>query len=128
MSYGFFKVLNEEFDQVEKRVRTSLIENGFGIVTEIDVSQIFKNKLDVEFKPYKILGACNPHFAHQAISQEPDIGLLLPGNVIIEDNLDGTIKVGAIDAEKMLSLTSKTDLIEFAREVNDLSKKSLENL
>ncbi|MFQ6609673.1 MAG: DUF302 domain-containing protein [Fidelibacterota bacterium] len=128
MSYGFFKVLNEDFDKVEEQVRTSLIKNGFGVVTEIDVSQTFKNKLNIDFKPYKILGACNPHYAHQALLKESNIGLLLPCNVIIEDNLDGTVKVGAIDAEKMLGITGQTDLSEFAKEVNDLLINSLENL
>ncbi|NQU68811.1 MAG: DUF302 domain-containing protein [Candidatus Marinimicrobia bacterium] len=128
MSYGYFRILKDDFNQIDQRIRETLVENGFGVVTEIDVRQTMKNKLDVEFKPYKILGACNPQFAHQALTLEPDIGLLLPCNVIIEDNQDGTVRVGAIDAEKMLDITGREDLIGFAKEVNILLKKSIDTI
>ncbi len=128
MSYGYFRILKDDFNQIDQRIRETLAENGFGVITEIDVRQTMKNKLDVEFKPYKILGACNPQFAHQALTLEPDIGLLLPCNVIIEDNQDGTVRVGAIDAEKMLDITGREDLIGFAREVNILLKKSIDTI
>lgn len=126
MSYGYFKNIKSDFNTVDKKIRQTLADNDFGVITEIDVKSTLKTKLNAEFRPYKIIGACNPAIAHKALSEEPDVGLLLPCNVIVTDNLDGTIRVGAIDAEKMLSITDRNDLQGLADEVNSLLKNAID--
>ncbi len=128
MSYGYFRTLKMDFDTANEKIREALAENGFGVITEIDVKETVKKKLDVEFRPYLILGACNPNFAHQALLTEPDVGLLLPCNLILEDNQDGTVRIGAIDANQMLSVTGREDLKEMAGEVNNLLRKAVDSL
>jgi uncharacterized protein (DUF302 family) len=128
MSYGYFKNISADFKTVDEKIRQTLAENGFGVITEIDVKSTFKTKLDVDFRPYTIIGACNPAIAHKALSEEPDVGLLLPCNVVVIDNLDGTIKVGAIDAKKMLSLSGRDDLHVLADKVNSLLKNAIDSV
>jgi len=128
MSYGYFRIIKGEFDAVENRIREKLSENGFGVITEIDVRQTIKNKLDIDIKPYKILGACNPSYAHRALTDEPDIGLLLPCNIIIEDDQKGSIRVGAIDVEKMMNIVENNALREFAGDINELLRKSIDSI
>ncbi len=128
MSYGYFRIIKGEFDAVENRIREELSENGFGVITEIDVRQTIKNKLDIDIKPYKILGACNPSYAHRALTDEPDIGLLLPCNIIIEDDQKGSIRVGAIDVEKMMNIVENNALREFAGDINELLRKSIDSI
>ena len=126
MSYGYFKNTSADFDTVDEKIRQTLADNGFGVITEIDVKSTFKTKLDADFQPYKIIGACNPAIAYKALSEEPDVGLLLPCNVVVIDNLDGTIRVGAIDAEKMLTISGRDDLKMLADKVNSLLKIAID--
>jgi len=128
MSYEYFRTLNMDFNEANDKIRKALAEQGIGIITEIDVKETVKKKLDVDFRPYLILGACNPTFAHQVLLQEPDVGLLLPCNLILEDNQDGTVRLGAIDAKQMLSVTGRDDLAEMAEEVNARLKKAVDSL
>jgi len=106
------------YDDTVAATRAALMEQGFGVLTEIDVRATFKKKLDVEFRPYVILGACNPPLAHRALSAEPAIGLLLPCNVIVYagDNA-GTSVVAVLDPEAQLGLTGRDDLNPLASEV-----------
>lgn len=120
MNYGYSRIIPLGMDETEKKVRESLQLKGFGILTEIDVKSTLKVKLDIDFRPYKILGACNPNIAHQALSEEPGIGLLLPCNVVIWDNEDGTVTLSAIDAKQMLSVTGRSDLEPLSIQVNQL--------
>jgi uncharacterized protein (DUF302 family) len=116
-SYGFGAVLNLPYDQTIERTRDALKEQGFGVLTEIDVKATMKAKLDAEFRPYVILGACNPPLAHRALSADLGIGLLLPCNVIVYDNLDGTSTVEAMDPQAALGLVGDNPAIaEVARE------------
>ncbi|MBL3591198.1 MAG: DUF302 domain-containing protein [gamma proteobacterium endosymbiont of Lamellibrachia anaximandri] len=115
--YSFATRLQGEMDQIEQQVIAALKEEGFGILTEIDVQATLKKKLGLEKRPYKILGACNPTLANQAIDAEPDIGLLLPCNVVIREEEDGTIVVAFMDPEAVLNLVDRDDVADLAKEV-----------
>jgi uncharacterized protein (DUF302 family) len=116
-TYGFGTVVNLPYDQAIERTRAALKDQGFGVLTEIDVKATMKAKLDADFRPYVILGACNPPLAHRALSADLGIGLLLPCNVIVYDNLDGTSTVEALDPQAALALVGDNPAIaEVARE------------
>ena len=118
LTYGFKKNIPLSVEEAELRVREELQKEGFGVLTEIDVRATLKKKLDVDFKPYRILGACNPPLAHKALSAEADIGLLLPCNVIVyEGEEKGTSVVAVINPQMQLGITGKDDLVPFAEEV-----------
>ena len=110
MQYYFNKVISEKnFDQAIEQVTANLKEQGFGVLTEIDVSATLKKKIDVDFKPYRILGACHPHYAHQALMKEDKIGVFLPCNVIVEQHKNGDIEVSAVDPiASMMSVENET--------------------
>ena len=97
MIYYFAKTIEATFDEAIERVTALLMENGFGVLTEIDVKATLKKKLDVDFQPYTILGACNPSFAHKALQAENKIGAMLPCNVVVQDIGEGRIEVAAVD-------------------------------
>lgn len=99
MNYGMGKVVSYSFDEARERVEKELEKDGFGILTEIDVKATMKKKLDVDFKRYNILGACNPPFAYQALQNEEELGLLMPCNVIVYENDKGETVVSAINIE-----------------------------
>ena len=115
--YGFNVKVSGGFDQAVQRVTEELQKEGFGVLTEIDVKATMKKKLDIDRKPYKILGACNPKLAHQALSADPDIGLLLPCNVVVREDDDGSITVGFMDPAAVLGLVEKEGVATLAEEV-----------
>ncbi len=115
--YGFSVKVAGDFDQVVGRVIEELKGEGFGVLTEIDVKATLKAKLDVEKRPYKILGACNPKLANQAIDAEPDIGLLLPCNVLVREDEDGSVIVGFMDPAAVLGLVGRDELKSLGAEV-----------
>lgn len=117
MTYGSTLAVTQGFDAMLERTRTVLKEHGFGVLCEIDVAKTLKEKIGVEMEPYTILGACNPRFAHQALQLEPDLGLLLPCNVVVLQR-NGQVEVKAIDATAMLGVTGNSDLTGIATEVN----------
>ena len=98
-------------DDAEVKVRAALMEEGFGVLTEIDVQKVMKAKLNIDRAGYKILGACNPTFAHEAIAADPDIGLLLPCNVLLREEKNGSITVGFMDPEAVLNLVGNNPVI-----------------
>lgn len=125
MSYYFSKILEqitieEAYIKVEKALKTE----GFGILTEIDVAKTFKKKLDVDFKNYMILGACNPHFAHKAISAEDKIGVFLPCNIVITETANGDVEVAAVDPISSMMSVENAELGPLAMEV----QKKMQNV
>lgn len=129
LTYGFKKTLRLSVDRADERVREELKKEGFGILTEIDVKSTLKEKLDVDFRPYRILGACNPPLAHQALTEERDIGLLLPCNVIVyEGDEAGTAVVSILDPVQQLGVAGRADMGPLAEEVRGRMKRVLEAL
>ena len=126
MDYGYQRNVDIPFDDVESSIREELQEQGFGILTEISVDETLKEKLDQDYRRYKILGACHPPTAFEALSSELEIGLLLPCNVTIWENEDGTVTISAINAEKMLGFTQRDDLEHLSIQVNDWLKAAVD--
>ncbi len=116
--YGIYAETSKSFQETLQATRDALKERGFGILWEIDVKATMKAKIDVDFTDYVILGACNPPIAHQALTAEPNIGLLLPCNCIVRREGDRTI-VGAIEPHELMGLTGRSDLKPFADNVSD---------
>jgi uncharacterized protein (DUF302 family) len=115
--YGFSVQVSCGFDEAVDKVTEALKTEGFGVLTEIDVKATLKKKIDVDRKPYKILGACNPKLANQAINAEPDIGLLLPCNVVVREEDNGAIRVAFMDPNAVLSLVETSGIEQLAGEV-----------
>lgn len=124
MSYYFSTTLKEKkFEQAIEDVTEALKTEGFGVLTKIDIKDTLKNKIDIDFKKYTILGACNPKFAHKALSAEDKIGVFLPCNVIVEEQENGEIEVSAVDPiASMISVKNET-LGELALEVQEKLKR-----
>lgn len=126
--YGLPRELPLSYDDAVARVRDELAQEGFGIITEIDVRATFKTKLDIDFKPYVILGACNPSLAHGALTEEEDIGLLLPCNVVVYATAEGTSRIVALDPVRQLGLSGNAQLTPVAEEVRARLERALERL
>ncbi len=118
------RVTDRSFADAEARVRETLAEQGFGVLTEIDVKATLKKKLDVDFRPYRILGACNPGFAHRALGHSLNVGTLLPCNVVVYEGDDGRTVLEAVDPVSMLP-TGTPELEALAREVRDRLETAL---
>lgn len=118
-AYGFGKTVSMSFDETIARVTAALQAEGFGVLTEIDVAATMKKKLDHDMPPYRILGACNPPFARQAIEAEPTIGLLLPCNVVVRQDAAGTVHVEFMDPDAMRQLSTSAELAKVAAQVRE---------
>lgn len=116
------------FEQAIEETTAALKEEGFGVLTEIDIKSTLKEKLDVDFKKYHILGACNPGYAHQALQAEDHIGLMLPCNVIVQEHENGEVEVSAVDPIASMQAVENDALGEVARNVRDLLKKVIDKL
>jgi uncharacterized protein (DUF302 family) len=127
MSYALSIDLVQPFDEVVPQVKQALADNGFGIITEIDMQKTLKNKIDVEIEPHLILGACNPQFAHRALQIEPSIGLLLPCNVVIRHTGEVTV-VEAINPQTLVALTENPGMAALAHELTAALNAALDQL
>lgn len=128
MAYYFNKIIDTSFEEAINKVTEALKTQGFGILTEIDVAATLKQKLDINFKKYKILGACNPSFAYKALSVEDKIGTMLPCNVIVQELNEGKVEVAAIDPIASMASVHNPALGDIAIEVQDRLKKVIETL
>ncbi|MBS4056038.1 MAG: DUF302 domain-containing protein [Bacteroidetes bacterium] len=128
MNYYTSKTITGEYQAVIDQVTTGLKEIGFGVLTTIDVRKTLKEKIDVDFKPYVILGACNPHFASKALLLEDKLGVLLPCNVLVIDQGDGLIEVAAMDASAMIGALGNEKLTNLALEVSQRMEKMISSL
>jgi uncharacterized protein (DUF302 family) len=128
MSYYFSKTVDLPFDQAVAKTREALSLEGFGVITEIDVRKILKTKIDVDFRPYLILGACNPRLAHEALQIEGKVGTMLPCNVVIQDAGGGRIEVAAIDPVASMQAIDNPELAAKASAVAEKLRAALAHL
>jgi uncharacterized protein (DUF302 family) len=123
--YSFGKTVALPFDSAVARITEELAKVGFGVLTEIDVAATMKKKLGTEMPPYRILGACNPQFASQAIAAEPAIGALLPCNVVVRQDAAGAVQVEVMDPNAVLTLVDKPEVEGLARQVRERLQQAL---
>lgn len=128
MSYYFSKIIESDFESSIEKITGSLKKEGFGILTEIDVRQTFKKKLDVDYPEYRILGACNPPFAYKALQAEDKIGTMLPCNVIVRDIGQGKIEVAAVDPVASMTSAENPQLSDVASEIREKLKRVINSL
>ena len=126
-AYGITRTVAAGYDETIARVRELLREEGFGVLTEIDVKHTLKEKIGKDIDPYVILGACNPKFAAQSLQIEPDIGLLLPCNIIVAQRTNGT-RVGVVNPQSLVQITSNPVLTEIANDVDARLRRVIERL
>lgn len=128
MTYYFSKTLKMPFDKAVQHVTEALAAKGFGVLTTIDVRATMKKKLDAEFRPYMILGACNPQFAHMALQAEDKIGTMLPCNVIVQEAGEGQVEVAAVDPVASMMAIKNPKLESIAGDVRDMLKQVVDGL
>ncbi len=128
MKYSYSKDINVSFDKVEKNVVNALMDVGFGVLTEVNIQGAFKSKLNINYKKYKILGACNPNLAHEALEYDPLIGILMPCNIVIIDNEDGTTKVVFPNAKNLLEITENKKIDTLSEKVDILLESAFKSL
>ncbi|MGM0738690.1 MAG: DUF302 domain-containing protein [Bacteroidota bacterium] len=128
MNYYMSTTFNGTFDDAVNKVTEELKKYGFGVLTEIDVQETLKKKLDVDFKKYKILGACNPANAHKALLAEDKIGTMLPCNVIVEEHEDGVVEVSAVDPMASMQAVENDELEPIAKFIRDQLEKVIRDL
>ena len=128
MNYGYQKKTSKSFYKVDKEIREALFKVGFGIISEIDIKKTFKEKLNINYNKYQILGACNPHMANEALKIQPEVGMLMPCNIIFWENEDKTVTLSGVDAEKQLNSTNDNKLIKIGQDVNELIKIAIDSI
>lgn len=128
MSYYFARTIEASFDDVVSRTREALMAEGFGVITEIDVQKTLKTKINVDFRPYLILGACNPTMAYQALQLEDNVGAMLPCNVVVQQRSEGTVEVAAIDPVASMQAIENPALTEKASEVAAKLRSALDRI
>jgi len=128
MKYYFSKTIDSNFEDAVMKTKDSLTQEGFGVLTEIDVKDTLKKKLDVDFRKYVILGACNPQFAYKALQAENKIGAMLPCNVIVQQLNSGDIEISAVDPISSMQAVENKDLAPIAEQVREKLKSVIESL
>ena len=128
MSYYIATTVDHPFETAIEKVTEALSAEGFGVLTEIDVTATMKKKLDVDFRNYRILGACNPPFAHKALSAEDKIGTMLPCNVIVQELDSGQVEVAAVDPLKSMQAVENESLAPIATDVRDRLQRAVDSL
>lgn len=128
MSYYYTKITDYGFDEAIEKVTEELQKEGFGVLTEIDVTATFKKKINVDFRPYRILGTCNPHFAHQAIQSEEKIGTMLPCNVIVQQLDNGKVEVSAVNPMASMMAVKNDALEDIASQVSNKLENVIKQL
>lgn len=128
MTPFFSKKVNLDFDTTIQKVTELLKSQGFGIITQVDVKDTLKNKIDVDFRPYRILGACNPKFAHKALTTFDKAGIMMPCNVVVQQHEDGTVEVTLVNPESMVRSMPDSGLNDFACEVTEMMRKVFKEL
>ena len=128
MSYYLSKTVTDDFDTAISSVTEELKKEGFGILTEIDIKETLKKKLDVDFRKYKILGVCNPHFAHQALLSEAMIGTMLPCNVIVQEGKNSTVNISIVDPVASMMAVKNDKLGDLATEVREKLQRVIDNV
>jgi len=128
MNYYFSKTVNEDFDTAIEKVTEELKKEGFGILTQIDIKETLKKKLDVDFKKYRILGACNPKFAYEALKAEDKIGTMLPCNVIVQEHENGKVEISAVDPVASMMAVKNDSLGHVATQVREKLNRVINNL
>ena len=128
MKYSYSKDIQSDFQDTENKVNKVLMDVGFGVLTEINIKDAFKTKLNLDYKNYKILGACNPNLAHEALINENLIGILMPCNIVIIDNEDETTKVVFPNAKNLLEITNNDKIIQLANRVDSLLEEAFNKL
>jgi uncharacterized protein (DUF302 family) len=127
-TYYYSKTIDTTPEEAEARVRDELQKEGFGVLTEIDVTATLKRKLDVDFRPYKILGACNPPAAHKALQAENKIGTMLPCNVIVQETADGRTEIAAVDPVASMQAVENEDLHDIAEDIRNRLRTVIDNV
>jgi uncharacterized protein (DUF302 family) len=128
MNYYIETILNTDFDNAVAKTKEALQKQGFGVLSEIDIHEKLKAKLDVDFQKYKILGACNPPYAYKALQSEDKIGTMLPCNVIVQELEEGKIDVAAVDPVASMMAVKNEELAPVANEIKDLLEKVIQSL
>ena len=126
MKYSYSKDIESGFEDTESKIREALLDVGFGILTEINMKKAFKEKLNLEYKNYKILGACNPTLAHKALESESLIGILMPCNILLIDNEDQSTKIVFPYAKSLLEVTENNAISDLANKVDDLLRSAFD--
>lgn len=127
MTYFHARTIQDDFDAVLDRTRAALQKHGFGVLTEIDVQATLKAKIDVDFRPYRILGACNPVMAHEALKMEPHVGVMLPCNVVVQQG-EGGVEVFAVDPAASMQAIDNPDLLGHARTVGEHLRAAVDEI
>ena len=125
MEYHFSKTVNISFNEAVEKVTEELKKEGFGIITEIDLQKTFKKKLNIEFRNYIILGACNPRYAYEALSEEDKLGVFLPCNVVIQEHDNGETEISIVNPEELMSKVDDLNLRTFATEMKEALQQVL---
>ncbi|HDS00888.1 MAG TPA: DUF302 domain-containing protein [candidate division Zixibacteria bacterium] len=128
MPYHISKTVDYSFDEAIQRATDALKTEGFGVLTEIDVKDTLKQKLNADFRDYRILGACNPEFAHQALLKEDKIGTMLPCNIVVQVNPEGQVEVSAVDPMESMSAVQNDSLADIAKQVRERLQRVIDNL